>query len=313
MSGTPASRETPAPSGDFDLTSFLDEQGRRVGLALERALAALTPQAGPSLGPVLRHGLLTDGKRVRPILCVAAYKACGGEAGDDCYDLAASIEMIHAYSLMHDDLPCMDDAELRRGSPTPHRVFGARSTTRAAATLIPGAALRAWSASLRLGCTHEVAREVVRTLMRAAGAGGMVGGQALDLESEGRTLSPERLNRLHALKTGALLAAAPRIGGLAAGAGRRRIEALHRYGRALGLAFQIADDILDATSSVHRLGKHPSDEVLRKSTYVGLHGLDGARSRALRQASLATRTLADAGLDSRPMAALAEYVVHRRR
>ena len=313
MSGTLASRRMPGPGGDFDLTSFLDDQGKRVGLALERALAALTPRVGPSLGPVLRHGLLTDGKRVRPILCIAAYAACGGEVEEGCYDLAASIEMIHAYSLMHDDLPCMDDAELRRGSPTPHHVFGARSTARAAATLIPGAALQAWRASLELGCPDDVAREIVRTLVRAAGAGGMVGGQALDLESEGRTLSADRLDRLHALKTGALLAAAPRIGGLAAGAGRRRIEALDRYGRALGLAFQIADDILDATSSADRLGKHPSDQALRKSTYVSFYGLDGARRRALRQVSLASRALADAGLDSRPMAAIAEYVVHRSR
>ena len=313
MSGTPAAGEMPRPSGDLDLTSFLDEQGKQVGPALERALAALTPRVGPSLGPVLRHGLLTDGKRVRPILCIAAHAACGGDVEEGCYDLAASIEMIHAYSLMHDDLPCMDDAELRRGSPTPHRVFGARSTARAAAALIPGAALQAWRASLALGCADEVAREIVRVLVRAAGAGGMVGGQALDLQSEGRTLSPDRLDRLHALKTGALLAAAPRIGGLAAGAGRRRIEALDRYGRALGLAFQIADDILDATSSADQLGKHPSDQALRKSTYVSLYGLDGARRRALRQASLANRALADAGLDSRPMAAIAEYVVHRSR
>lgn len=313
MSGTPAARATPAPSGPFELASFLDEQGRRVGPALERALAALTPRAGPSLGPVLRHGLLTDGKRVRPILCVAAYAACGEEVEDGCYDLAASIEMIHAYSLMHDDLPCMDDAELRRGSPTPHHVFGARSTARAAATLIPGAALQAWRASVELGCADEAAREIVRTLMRAAGAGGMVGGQALDLESEGRTLSADRLDRLHALKTGALLAAAPRIGGLAAGADGRRIEALERYGRALGLAFQIADDILDATSSADQLGKNPSDRALRKSTYVSFYGLDGARRRALRQVSLANRALAGAGLDSAPMAAIAEYVVHRSR
>lgn len=313
MSGISPARESPAPSGDFDLATFLEEQGRRVGQALRRALASLIPRVGPALAPVLRHGLLTDGKRVRPILCVAAYEACGRESGEGCYDLAASIEMIHAYSLMHDDLPCMDDAELRRGSPTPHRVFGARNTTRAAATLIPGAALQAWRASLELGCPDGVAREIVRTLARAAGAGGMVGGQALDLESEGRTLSPDRLNRLHVLKTGALLTAAPRIGGLAAGADGRRIEALDRYGRALGLAFQIADDILDATSSAERLGKHPSDEALRKSTYVSLYGLEGARTRALRQVSIASRTLADAGLDSRPMEAIAEYVVRRRR
>ena len=313
MSGTSAAPEIPQPSGDFDLTSFLQEQGKRVGQALRRALASLTPRVDPSLVPVLRHGLLTDGKRVRPILCAAAYEACGRETGDGCYDLAASIEMIHAYSLMHDDLPCMDDAGLRRGSPTPHRVFGARNTARAAAALIPGAALQAWRAALELGCPDETARGLVRALAQAAGAGGMVGGQALDVESEGRTLSPDRLNRLHALKTGALLSAAPRIGGLAAGAGSHRIEALDRYGRALGLAFQIADDILDATSSAERLGKHPSDEALGKSTYVSLYGLDGARARALRQVSIARRALARGGLDSRPMEAIAEYVVRRRR
>ncbi len=313
MSGPSAVREVPASSGDFDLASFLEEQGKRVELALERALAALVPRVDGSLVPVLRHGLLTDGKRVRPILCVAAHAACGGATDERCYDLAASIEMIHAYSLMHDDLPCMDDAELRRGSPTPHRVFGAGDATRAAATLIPGAMLQAWRASLRLGCPDGTAREIVGALARAAGAGGMVGGQALDLESEGRTLSADRLNRLHALKTGALLAAAPGIGGLAAGAGPRRIEALDRHGRALGLAFQIADDILDATSSADRLGKHPSDRALGKSTYVSLYGLDGARARALRQVSVAIRALADAGLDSPPLKAIAEYVVRRRR
>ena len=313
MSGTSTAHEIPARSGDFDLASFLADQGRRVGRALEGALASLTPDLGPSLRPVVRHGLLTDGKRVRPILCVAACAACGREPEDGCYDLAASIEMIHAYSLMHDDLPCMDDAELRRGSPTPHRVFGARAATRAAATLIPGAALQAWRASLELGCPDEVAREIVRVLARAAGAGGMVGGQALDLESEGRVLPPARLNRLHALKTGALLAAAPRIGGLAAGAGSRRLGALDRYGRALGLAFQIADDILDATSSAERLGKNPSDQALGKSTYVSLYGLEGARARALRQSSLAIAALRDAELESRPLEAIAAYVVRRRR
>ena len=313
MTGTPGAGEIQARDGDFDLASFLEVQGRRVGRALEGALSALTPRAGPSMAPVMRQGLLTDGKRVRPILCVAAYAACGREPGDGCYDLAAAIEMIHAYSLMHDDLPCMDDADLRRGSPTPHRAFGARRATRAAATLIPGAALQAWRASRTLGCPDRVGREIVRVLARAAGAGGMVGGQALDLESEGRTLSSANLDRLHALKTGALLASAPRIGALAAGAGTRRIEALGRYGRAVGLAFQIADDLLDATATAGQMGKHPSDEALRKSTYVSLYGLNGARRRALRQASRATRALVDAGLDSRPLEAIAEYVVRRRR
>ena len=313
MSDPSASGDAPAPNDDFDLKSFLKEEGEQVEQALEGALASLTRRVGSSLAPVLRHGLLTEGKRVRPILCVAAYAACGRNVQRACYDLAASIEMIHAYSLMHDDLPCMDDAELRRGAPTPHRVFGAPRTARAAAALIPAAALQAWRASLDLGCRDAGAREILRVLVRAAGAGGMVGGQAIDLASEGRTLSPARLNRLHALKTGALLAAAPRIGGVAAGAEQDRIEALYRYGRALGLAFQVADDMLDATSSADRLGKHPSDEALRKSTYVTLYGLERGRRKALEQVSLAKRVLADAGLDSRPLRAIANYVVRRRR
>ena len=312
MSDIGTSRDALAPNDDFDLASFLKKEGRQVERALERALTALTPRVGSALGRVVRHGLLTEGKRVRPILCVAAYTACGREVERHCYDLAAAIEMIHAYSLMHDDLPCMDNAELRRGAPTPHRVFGAPRTARAAAALIPAATLQAWRASLELGCRDMGARGIVRALARAAGAGGMVGGQAIDLASEGRTLSPARLNRLHALKTGALLAAAPRIGGIAAGAGRGRIEALHRYGCALGLAFQIADDILDTTSSAERLGKHPSDDALRKSTYVTLYGLEPARHKALEQVSLASRVLAEAGLDSRPLEAIANYVVRRR-
>ena len=313
MSDVPVPEASAASTGNFDLASFLKEEGTKVERALERALASLEPRLSPSLAPVVRHGLLTAGKRVRPILCVAAYTACGRGREPGCYDLAASLEMIHAYSLMHDDLPCMDDAELRRGRPTPHRVFGVRRATRAAATLIPGAVRQAWHAALALGCPEAVARRVVRLLARAAGAGGMAGGQALDLASEGRALSPAQLNRLHALKTGALFEAAPHIGGTAAGAGTRRCEALERYGRALGLAFQIADDILDATSSAARLGKNPSDEALGKSTYVTLYGLERARGKALDQVSLAKRALRAARIDSRPMEAIADYVVSRRR
>lgn len=308
-----ASESAAASSVGFDLASFLAREGRRVERALERALESLEPRLHPPLVPVVRHGLLTPGKRVRPILCVAAYAACGGEPGEPSYDLAASIEMIHAYSLIHDDLPCMDDADLRRGSTTPHRIFGARRTAHAAAALIPGAARQAWRASLRLGCSEGAAREVVRALVRAAGAGGMVGGQAIDIVSEGRTLPPARLNDLHARKTGALFAAAPHIGGLAAGAEARRCEALEQYGRALGLAFQIADDILDATASADRLGKNPSDEALGKSTYVTLYGLERARRKAFHQVSLANRLLAAAELDAPPLEAIANYVVRRRR
>ena len=313
MSDIPLPSAVRQRAARFDLAGYLEREGSRVEEALERALASLRPHLNSSLAPVVRHGLLTSGKRVRPILCVAAYNACGGEIGDGCYDLAASVEMVHAYSLMHDDLPCMDDARLRRGKPTPHRVFGARDTARAAATLIPGAASQAWRASIQLGCGDEDARAIVRVLARAAGAGGMVGGQAIDLKSEGRTLSPAQLDSLHERKTGALLAAAPHMGAIAAGAAPGRREALRRYGRALGLAFQIADDILDATSSAEHLGKNPSDEALGKSTYVTLYGLERARRKALDQVARASRVLLAADLDSRALHAIADFVVRRRR
>ncbi len=297
---------------DADVRSAMDRERERVEEALVRALEATRPHLGESLAPVVEHGVLSGGKRVRPILCVAAYGAAGGEASEGIYDLAVSLELIHAYSLMHDDLPCMDDAELRRGRPTPHRIYGETRTTVAAASLIPAAALRAWEAAGELGVPEGGAREIVRELARAAGAAGMVGGQALDLDAEGRVLDEEALDRLHRLKTGALLAAAPRIGGLAAGAGAEVLDALQDYGRGLGLAFQIADDILDATASSGELGKHPSDRDLEKSTYVSVHGLEEARRRARRQVDAARGALDDAGIDAPLLHALAEYVIRRR-
>ena len=312
IAGTESSTDL-RPESPVDLAAFLSDERREVERGLERALASLAPRMDAALLPVVRHGLLSGGKRLRPILCATAYRACGGGPDEVRYDLAVSLEMIHAYSLMHDDLPCMDDADLRRGSPTPHTVFGAARTARAAAALIPAAALQAWHGATALGCTESVAREVVRVLTRAAGAGGMVGGQAVDLLSEETTLSAEELDTLHGLKTGALLAASLRIGSLAAGASVGAREALDRYGRAIGLAFQIADDILDATASAEALGKNPSDEALGKSTYVALHGLERARREAARQVSVAHEALKGAGLDAPALVALASYIVERDR
>jgi geranylgeranyl pyrophosphate synthase len=296
----------------FDLGGYLAFEAAHVDRALAAAISEGEGFLPRELHAAVRHGVLSDGKRLRPVLCGTAYRACGG-SDPRIHELAAALELVHAYSLMHDDLPCMDDAELRRGRPTTHRVHGALATARAGAALIPLAALRAWRGARALGCDPATAAGIVRELCRAAGAGGMVGGQALDLRAEGARLSAAELDRLHALKTGALLTAALVIGGRAAGAPAPILAALDAYGRAIGLAFQITDDVLDATASAEELGKHPSDTALAKTTYVALHGLDVAAARATLEVGRARAALDAVGVDDPALHALASYVVERRR
>jgi geranylgeranyl pyrophosphate synthase len=298
---------------NMDIDVELAGERERVERALTRAVAALATELPPDVHAAAGHGVLSGGKRLRPVLCVCAYEACGGESAEALYDLAASIELVHAYSLMHDDLPCMDDAELRRGRPTTHRVHGEDATMRAGAALIAAAALQAWRASRSLGHTPDSARRITATLLQAAGAGGMVGGQWADLLAEGRTLGAEELDALHRRKTGALLAASLVIGGLAASASETVVDALREYGEAVGLAFQIADDILDATQAADTLGKNPSDAALGKSTYVALHGLQRAEARAQAEVGRAIGALERAAIRAPRLVALAEYVAARER
>jgi geranylgeranyl pyrophosphate synthase len=295
------------------LTADLADERAHVEAALERAIASLRRDLPAEVHAAVAHGVLGGGKRLRPVLCVCAYEACGGELGSTIYDLAAAIELVHAYSLMHDDLPCMDDADLRRGRPATHRKHGEEVTMRAGAALIPAAALQAWTASRALAHPHPHARRITLALLEAAGAGGMVGGQWEDLLAEGCALTSAELDALHRRKTGALLAASLVMGALAAGASERVVAALRRYGEAIGLAFQIADDILDATQEAATLGKNPSDAALGKSTYVALHGLEAAEARAKAEVARAVEALAGAGLSAPRLIALAEYVVARER
>ena len=297
----------------IDLEALLRDERVEVERALERACQWLGDELPDDLLQPARHAVLSGGKRLRPVLCVVAYRACGRGTGPAVYDLGAAIELIHAYSLMHDDLPCMDDADLRRGQPTPHTLFGAAVTARAGLALIPAASLWALRALDALGADDTVSRRIVSELNRAAGAGGMVGGQALDLLGEGQRLDPNELDRLHGMKTGALLTASLVIGGLAAGASDTAIAGLEIFGRGIGLAFQVTDDILDATEVAADLGKHPSDDVLDKSTYVSLYGLEEAMKRARVHAQEATEALRGAGVDAPALIALASYVVERRK
>lgn len=296
------------------LTEHLAREGEHVDAALDRAVVMVRAVATKEIVDALEHGVMGGGKRLRPILCATAWAAVRPEhegVPEPVYDLAASLELIHAYSLMHDDLPCMDDAELRRGRPTTHRVHGEDATMRAGAALIPGAAIQAWRACRALGCDSDTSRAAVGRLMEASGAGGMVGGQWVDLLGEGQAFEADALDALHRMKTGALLTAALVIGATAAGASDVQRTALEGYGRGIGLAFQIADDVLDATQSAETLGKNPSDADLDKSTYVSLYGLDEARSRAQAEVDGAIAALRAGEVRSEALEALARYVVER--
>ena len=299
-------------SGGVNLNAFLSQEREKVEEALGEALLALLPRVPEAVRPALSHGVLTGGKRLRPILCVSAFRAAGGR-GDSIYALAISLELIHAYSLMHDDLPCMDDADLRRGEPTTHKLHGERATQVAGALLIPLAAHQAWVASNALGLNEEMGRALVAELSQAAGGGGMVGGQVLDLLGEEQTLSAPELDQLHRKKTGALLRAALRMGALAARADKKALRALDAYGKGVGLAFQVADDVLDATSDAEALGKNPSDEELGKSTYVTLFGVEEANRRSHQLVEDAIGALRAGGIEAPELEALARYIVERKR
>ena len=287
----------------------------RERLAVERALGEVAGGLGDgAVASAIRYALEGGGKRLRAILCVAAYRSVAGDPPPAVYRLAASLELIHTYSLVHDDLPSMDDDAVRRGRPSTHVAHGVPAATLAGAAMIPLAARVAWEAAGSLGIAAESRSRLVRELCAAAGAGGMVGGQVLDLEAESRPVTLEALERIHRMKTGALLAAAPRMGGRAAGATPATLDALHVYGRSLGLAFQIADDILDVTGSSAVLGKTAGrDTQLEKATYPALAGVEEAARRARREVDVARAALEAVGIVSEELDALAAYAVERDR
>jgi geranylgeranyl diphosphate synthase, type II len=290
-------------------TSFVAERA-----AIGDALAGfcdryLTTIAAP-VGDAIRYSLLGEGKRMRGILFLSAFEAAGGRG--DASALAAAIEVVHAYSLVHDDLPCMDDDDMRRGQATVHRVFGVPAATAAGLAMVPLAACCAFDAARSLGLGDAAVGSIIIELMRASGAGGMIGGQLLDLEGEGRPLGLVELERIHRAKTGALITAAAALGGRAASATPARLAALATYGAAVGLAFQIADDVLDVTSTTDQLGKTAGrDLALQKSTYPALLGVAGAQRRALDLVDEGCAALEAVGLLTPPLERIARFTVER--
>ena len=261
----------------------------------------------------MRHGVLNGGKRMRPLLVYATGNAFG--ADDDALDTAAAaVELIHCYSLVHDDLPAMDDDTLRRGQPTVHVAFDE------ATAILAGDALQSLAfevlADASLSAEQRVA--MLAELARASGASGMCGGQALDIDASGsgieQAIDIQQLERLHALKTGALLRAAVRLGAIAAGAGDAERIALDRYADALGLAFQIRDDLLDIEGDAATLGKTAGKDIEQdKATFPALLGIEASRARLAELAEVMDEALNTLPVDTAALAALARMVVERDR
>lgn len=289
------------------LTDALDRWRGRCDATLSQWLE--TTDSDPRLLEAMRYSTLNGGKRLRPVLVYAACNALGGD--DERADAAASaVECIHAYSLIHDDLPAMDDDDLRRGQPTCHKAFDD------ATAILAGDALQALAFEILASDRNQSADariEMLRILAQASGAHGMVGGQAVDIAAEGCQLNLEQLQRMHSLKTGALINAAVLLGGLASGqADDDTLGALEQYATAIGLAFQVQDDILDIESSTEELGKTQGADLARgKSTYPALLGLDGAKQQAAELHQQAIAALAPLGERASYLQQIADYIIQR--
>ncbi|KQT08714.1 polyprenyl synthetase family protein [Ramlibacter sp. Leaf400] len=291
----------------FDLPRWSGERLARVEQALSDWVAADAP-AG--LGEAMRYAVLDGGKRLRPLLVLAAAESVQGNA-QAALRAACAVELIHAYSLVHDDMPCMDNDVLRRGKPTVHVQFGQ------ARALLAGDALQALAFELLApadeGIPATVQATLCRLLAQSAGCQGMAGGQAIDLASVARSLTEDELRRMHRLKTGALLQASVMMGAACGAPDDRARRALSAYGAALGLAFQVVDDILDVTADSQTLGKTAGKDAQQdKPTYVSLLGLERSREHARELLAQALEALDDSGLaDVRALRALARMVVER--
>lgn len=292
----------------FEFQEWLTAHSERAESALDRLLdsAQTTPHR---LHEAMRYAAQGGGKRIRPLLVYAAGQLDNHKASIEALDAGAvAIESIHAYSLVHDDLPCMDDDDLRRGRPTVHKAFDE------ATALLVGDALqtRAFEILANVQCDDHIRLRMISALAAASGSRGMAGGQAIDLESVGKKLDLAGLQQMHAMKTGALLSCAVELGGIAADLNANQLLQLQKYSQALGLAFQIVDDVLDATADSQTLGKTAGKDAANdKPTYVTLMGLDYAKGQAKELQETAISSLDAFGDKAQALKDLAILVVNR--
>jgi geranylgeranyl diphosphate synthase type II len=293
-------------TGALDIKSYIREKGELINSFLESCLDE--PFSPPVLREAMRYSLLAGGKRLRPVLVIASYEACGGRP-EDILGCAAALEFVHTYSLIHDDLPAMDNDEMRRGRPTSHKVYGEAIAILAGDGLLTEA-FHLLARNERVKGDHLA--QAVRELSRAAGVRGMVGGQALDILSENAEPDGGTLESIHRRKTGALIAAAVRLGGIMAGAPGETMKALTAYGENLGLAFQVVDDILDVRGEAAVLGKSTgSDEKRRKMTYPALYGVEASMKKAEELIGRAIEALEPLSGRAEPLVEIARYMLKR--
>ena len=262
------------------------------------------------VGAAMDYSLSSPGKRLRPALVLAAYRELGGEG--DAAELATAVEVIHTYSLVHDDLPCMDNDDMRRGRPTTHVQFDVPTATEAGFLMVSLSARVLAAGANRIGLEPALHGQIGVELYRAAGASGMIRGQVLDLEAEGRDISLDDLIDLHQAKTGVLITASVVIGAIAARVDPSTVEALRGFGAEVGLAFQIVDDVLDATGTSAELGKTAGkDAKQQKANFVSMLGVEGARQAARERYQRAVDHLGAVHVDCTLLKGLAEYVISR--
>jgi len=296
----------------MEIKSYLNEQRQLIEAAFEKFI----PKADGDFRDhieAMRYSLLAGGKRIRPILCLASAQAIGGYSIDDeaVLPVACALECIHTYSLIHDDLPAMDNDDLRRGKATNHVLYGE------AGAILAGDGLLTWAFDLlsnpkygNLGADKKL--RITHCISRAAGSFGMVGGQALDIATENTIFPFETLQTIHQSKTGALITASVKAGGIAGGANHTQLNALESYGNQIGLAFQIVDDLLNVTATTEQLGKAAgSDAELGKATYPAYFGIEETRKRAKKAVEEAKNCLADFDDKARPLRLLADYIYIR--
>ena len=310
MSAAATSPESVPPSGElpstFDFAAYLKLSRDRVEMALDSSMG---PERPESLRDAMRYSLLAGGKRLRPILCLAACELVGGSS-ELAMPTAVALEMIHTMSLIHDDLPAMDNDDLRRGRPTNHKVYGDAMAILAGDAMLSRAFEMVAVRSANVPADRLL--RVVGELALVSGAPGLVGGQVVDLESEGQAVDLETLEYIHLHKTAALLRACVVTGALIGGASDDQLQAMRTYANGIGLAFQIIDDILDVTASSEVLGKTAGKDLLAdKTTYPKLLGLEASREKALQLVRESKAALEPWRNNAAPLLALADYVASR--
>lgn len=295
----------------MDLKTYLQERKRMVDAFLGSYFSV--PFRPQRLHESVTYSLSAGGKRIRPVLCLASFEACGGRA-EDCVSYAAALELIHTYSLIHDDLPAMDDDDLRRGKPTNHVVFGEGMAVLAGDALLTEAFVLLSDARFRPdSISDSQVLQVIQEISFAAGQEGMVGGQAQDLLSEDAEPDADTLAFIHAHKTGALLRASVVSGGILGGADVDALESLRQYGQNIGVAFQVVDDILDIVGETEVIGKPVgSDESNKKMTWPKLYGLEQSRLKAAELIAAAIDAISGFDEKAEPLRAIARYLGERK-